>query len=105
MAKTAQKKSAPTVEVETAVEATAPAKAKKPRPAVRDIDDAKVKELGKTLYEIGGGSKTAVFRALFSEGYTIGEVYKACQKSLWPKLIRPHVQNEHARWVNDTKQG
>lgn len=73
------------------------------RPPAREIDDAKLKDLSKTLYEVGGGTKTAVFRALFTEGYTIAEVFKNCQRVLWPKLIRPHVQNEHARWVSDSK--
>lgn len=89
-------KSAPAAETTPTVESG--------RKVVRKIPEAEMKDLHDRLFASPNGSKSKVFRALFVRGFTINEVYHNCHDTIFPQLLRQHVQNEHKRWTEMKKK-
>ena len=61
--------------------------------------DEQIMAIIKERYDTAGGSKFAVFRTLFIEGYKVKDVFKMLEgKKGFEKLIYQHVRNEYQRF-------
>ena len=63
------------------------------------LNDEQIAKIIKERYDCAGGSKYAVFRDLFTQGFKVNEVFKMLQgKQFFEKLIYQHVRNEFVRY-------
>lgn len=63
------------------------------------LSDEAIMKIISERYEVGGGSKYAVFRELFTQGFKVKEVFKMLEgKKGFEKLIYQHVRNEFVRY-------
>lgn len=60
-------------------------------PVLKEVDLRKVRDHFK-------GTKARIFRHLFSCGYEIKDIHKACEIMLWPGLRYQQVYNAHVQW-------